>query len=83
MADRRKGVTLNEVLEKAGLTVEWETRGKAIGEVQGKAIGAKIAWGKIIALLKEGYTVDQLERMDPGEVSPSAYKPVQRAKRDP
>jgi hypothetical protein len=56
MADRK--LTLDEVLEKIGLTAEWEKRGEARGE--------KNTWQKVIGLLKEGYTVDQLEQMSPG-----------------
>jgi hypothetical protein len=55
---KRGELTLDEVLEKAGLTAEWE----AIGEARGE----KTAWEKVITLLKEGYTVDQLEQMTPG-----------------
>jgi hypothetical protein len=59
MAKERK--TLEEVLERTGLTAEWERR----GEARGKAIGEKTAWQKAIELLKQGYTVEQLERMQP------------------
>jgi hypothetical protein len=58
--------TLEEVLEKAGLTAKWEQRGEARGEAKGKAIGEKNAWQKAIELLRQGYTVEQLERMKPG-----------------
>jgi hypothetical protein len=58
MAKKRK--TLNEALERAGLTAEWEQRGKAIGEEN--------AWQKAIELLRQGHTVEQLERMKPGGV---------------
>jgi hypothetical protein len=60
MAKERK--TLEEVLERAGLTAEWERRGEARGEARGE----KNAWQKAIELLKQGYTVEQLERMQPG-----------------
>jgi hypothetical protein len=56
-------ITLDEVLEEAGLTKKWEARGRAIGE--------RTAWEKFIALMKQGYTVDELERMAPGGLSPS------------
>jgi hypothetical protein len=59
MAD--KEVTLDEVLEKAGLTAKWEKRGEARGEARGE----KNAWQKAIGLLKQGYTLEQLERMSP------------------
>jgi hypothetical protein len=64
-------ITLDEVLEEAGLTKKWEARGRAIGEAQGRAIGERTAWEKFIALMKQGYTVDELERMAPGGISPS------------
>ncbi|MDR1637877.1 MAG: hypothetical protein LBR93_11140 [Treponema sp.] len=51
-------LTLEDVLEEAGLTAKWEKRGEAIGK--------KTGWEKAIGLLKRGYTVDQLERMSPG-----------------
>jgi hypothetical protein len=50
--------TLEETLERLGLTAEWEQRGEARGEEN--------AWQKAIELLKQGYTVEQLERMRPG-----------------
>jgi hypothetical protein len=75
-------VTLDEVLEEAGLTAKWEKRGEAIGEARGEARGVvigeargvvigeargeKTGWEKAIGLLKQGYTVDQLEQMSPG-----------------
>jgi hypothetical protein len=55
-------VTLEDVLEGAGLTAKWEKRGEAIGE--------KTGWEEAIGLLEQGYTVDQLKRMSPG-VSPN------------
>jgi hypothetical protein len=74
-------LTLDEVLEQAGLTAKWEqrgeargevrgeargeARGKALGEARGEIRGEKNAWGKVITLLKQGYTVEQLERMSP------------------
>jgi hypothetical protein len=51
-------VTLEEVLEEAGLIAKWEKRGEAMGE--------KTGWEKAIGFLKQGYTLDQLERMSPG-----------------
>lgn len=64
---KNKKVTLEEVLEKIGLTAEWEKR----GESRGKQTG----WEEVIGLLKQGYTVDQLERMNPGEPAPSGNVP--------
>jgi hypothetical protein len=67
MADKK--LTLDEVLERLGLTAEWEKRGEARGEARGVAIGEakgeKNAWQKAINLLKQGYTLEQLERMSP------------------
>jgi hypothetical protein len=62
---RKKKLTLHDVLEKSGLTAEWERRGEIRGEARGEAQGEKNAWGKAISLLKQGYTVEQLEQMDP------------------
>jgi hypothetical protein len=53
--------TFDEVLERMGLTAKWEDRGRAIGE--------KTAWEKVVSLMKQGYTVDELERMAPAGVS--------------
>ncbi|MDR1025191.1 MAG: hypothetical protein LBL56_05640 [Treponema sp.] len=61
----KKKLTLREVLEESGLTAEWEERGKIQGEALGKVQGERTAWGKAINLLKQGYTVEQLEQMDP------------------
>jgi hypothetical protein len=58
---RKKKLTLKDVLEEFGYAVEWEQR----GEIRGEAQGEKNAWGKAIGLLKQGYTVEQLEQMDP------------------
>jgi hypothetical protein len=59
-------VTLEEVLEEAGLTAKWEKRGEARGVAIGETRGEKTGWQKAIGLLKQGYTVEQLERMSPG-----------------
>jgi hypothetical protein len=69
MADTE--VTLDEVLEEAGLTAKWEQRGEARGEAKGKAQGEKTGWEKAIELLKQGYTVEQLEQMSPSAPSAS------------
>jgi hypothetical protein len=53
----KKKLTWREVLEESGLTAEWEER----GETRGK----RTAWMEAINLLKRGYTVEQLEQMDP------------------
>jgi hypothetical protein len=54
-------LTLDEVLEEAGLTAKWEKRGEARGEARGEKNG----WNKALELLRQGYTVEQLEQMDP------------------
>jgi hypothetical protein len=54
----KEEVTLEEVLEEVGLTAKWEKRGEARGE--------KTGWEKAIELLKQGYTLEQLEQMNPG-----------------
>jgi hypothetical protein len=62
MADRK--LTLDEVLEEAGLTAKWEKRGEARGK--------KTGWEEAIELLKQGYTVDQPEQMSlGGSVNPA------------
>jgi hypothetical protein len=53
-------------MEELGLAAKWEKRGEARGEIRGEARGEKNAWQKAIELLKQGYTVEQLERMSPG-----------------
>jgi hypothetical protein len=59
----------DEFMEELGLAAKWEkrgeARGEARGEVRGEARGEKNAWQKAIELLKQGYTVEQLERMSP------------------
>jgi hypothetical protein len=50
-----------EVLKKAGLTANWEAQVRA----EGRAIGEKTAWEKVVSLMEQGYTVDQLKRMVP------------------
>jgi hypothetical protein len=59
-------VTLEDVLEKAGLIAKWEKRGEAKGVAIGEAKGEETGWEKAIGLLEQGYTVDQLKRMSPG-----------------
>ena len=55
----KEEITLEEVLEEAGLTAKWEDRGEARGK--------KTGWEKAIELLKQGYTLEQLEQMNPGD----------------
>ncbi|MDR1147953.1 MAG: hypothetical protein LBK66_04915 [Spirochaetaceae bacterium] len=46
-----------EVMKEAGLTAKWE----AIAEARGE----RTAWEKVVSLMEQGYTVDQLKRMTP------------------
>jgi hypothetical protein len=60
-----KKLTLEEMLERNGLTAKWEKR----GETRGKRTG----WEEVIGLLKQGYTLEQLERMSPdGSPNPAS-----------
>jgi hypothetical protein len=54
---------MTELMEEFGLTAKWEKRGEARGEARGKKTG----WEEAIGLLKQGYTLEQLERMSPGD----------------
>jgi hypothetical protein len=64
----------DELMEEFGLTAKWEKRGEVIGEAIGKAIGEaegkKIGWEEAIDLLRQGYTLEQLEQMSPGGPPP-------------
>jgi hypothetical protein len=66
-------ITLDEVLEEAGLTAKWEARGElrreARGRATGEAHGEKYVWKFAIFPLKQGYTVDQLQGIIPGGFS--------------
>ena len=48
-------VTMDSVLEEIGLAAKWEARGFSIGEAKGE--------NKILGLFKQGYTVEEVERM--------------------
>ena len=66
---RNKKETLEEMLERIGVTAEWERRGEARGE--------KTGGEKALGLLKQGDTVDQLERMSSGggeSMMPGIYR---------
>ena len=54
-------LAFDQWVEEMGWAAKWEARGKA----EGKAEGKKDAWKKAIDLLKQGYTVEDLERMNP------------------
>ena len=57
--ESRERITFDEVVEKAGLTAKWVAQGE------------KTAWERVIALMREGYTADELERMAPSGVPSS------------
>jgi hypothetical protein len=48
-------------VEEMGWAAKWEAQGEVIGEAR----GGENAWKKAIELLKQGYTVEELERMSP------------------
>jgi hypothetical protein len=56
--------TLDEVLERMGLVAKWENRGRT----EGRTEGARTAWEEFISLMKQGYTVEQLEQMTPSGI---------------
>jgi hypothetical protein len=57
-------IPFDELMEEIGLAAKWEARGEAIGKKNG--------WEKAITLLKQGYTVEQLEQMSPLSPSPAS-----------
>jgi hypothetical protein len=59
MAD--KGLPFDRLIEEMGLAAKW----RAEGEARGEARGTKTAWKEAIALMKQGYTVEDFERMTP------------------
>ncbi|MDR1469195.1 MAG: hypothetical protein LBT00_07870 [Spirochaetaceae bacterium] len=80
MAD--EALPFDALMEELGLAAKWQERGVAegiaIGEAEGEARGEaegiaigevrgeKNAWRKVLDLMKQGYTVEQLEQMAPG-----------------
>jgi hypothetical protein len=60
--------TLNEVLERMGLTAKWKAEGRIEGWTEGRTEGERTAWEKFAAMLEQGYTVDQLKRMVPAGI---------------
>jgi hypothetical protein len=50
-------------VEEMGWAAKWEARGKAEAEAQAE----KSSWEKDLGLMKQGYTVEQLEQMRPGD----------------
>jgi hypothetical protein len=51
----------DKLIEEMGMAAKWRAEGK----VESEARGGKNAWEKAIELLKQGYTVEDLERMAP------------------
>jgi hypothetical protein len=74
LAMAKEGLPFDRWVEETGLAAKWEAqgevRGEARGVAQGVAIGEKTAWEKAIALLKQGYTVEELENLRPGDTPP-------------
>jgi hypothetical protein len=60
-------------VEEMGWAAKWRAEGAAEGEVRGEARGEargeKTGWKKAIDLLKQGHTVEDLERMSPSAPS--------------
>jgi hypothetical protein len=56
-----EGLPFDKWVEETGLAAKWEAQGMAIGET----LGEKTGWEKALKLLKQGYTVEELERMSP------------------
>jgi hypothetical protein len=63
MAD--EALAFDKWVEEMGWAAKWEARGEAQGEARGEARGETTGWKKAIALLKQGHTVEDLERMSP------------------
>jgi hypothetical protein len=55
MAD--EGLPFDRWVEETGLAAKWEAQAYARGE--------KTGWEKALGLMKQGYTVEELERMGP------------------
>jgi hypothetical protein len=61
LAMAKKELPFDRLVEEMGLAAKW----RAEGEVRGEARGKKTAWKEAIALMKQGYTVEDFERMTP------------------
>jgi hypothetical protein len=61
LAMTEEGLPFDRWVEETGLAAKWE----ALGEARGEARGKKDAWKEAIDLQKQGYTVEDLERMSP------------------
>jgi hypothetical protein len=56
-----EGLPFDKWVEETGLAAKW----RAEGEARGKAQGENKGWKKALEFLKQGHTVEELERMDP------------------
>jgi hypothetical protein len=61
-----EGLPFDELMEELGVTARWERRAEDRGVAIGEARGEKTGWEKAIELLRKGYTLKQLEQMNPG-----------------
>jgi hypothetical protein len=52
-----EGLPFDRLIEEMGLAAKWEAKGEARGK--------RTAWKEVIALMKQGYTVEDFERMTP------------------
>jgi hypothetical protein len=52
-------------VEEMGWAAKWTAEGKAKWTAEGEDRGKKLAWKEVIELLKQGHTVEDLERMSP------------------
>jgi hypothetical protein len=60
----------DKLIEEMGLAAKWRAQGEVLGEALGEARGEKTGWEKALEFLKQGHTVEDLERMvspAPGE----------------
>jgi hypothetical protein len=55
-----EGLPFDKLVEEMGLAAKWEARGK------------NDAWKEAIELMKQGYTVEELERMTPRSPAPNS-----------
>jgi hypothetical protein len=75
LAMAKEGLPFDRWVEETGLAAKWEAqgevRGVVIGEARGEARGKKNGLETAVALLKQGYTVEELEQMIPtGDTPP-------------
>ncbi|MCL2191470.1 MAG: hypothetical protein FWB79_05735 [Treponema sp.] len=65
---------LMRMLEEEGLTKKWEAQIEARGEARGKAEGAARGEAEVLGLFRQGYTVEEVERLLAGG-SPMETRP--------